>query len=678
MQPVQRRALSTSTLKNSLAAAQLAYDPHYVQADSEQGNWQASLLRDSREEKFETQNYESFLLGTPAGVFVNAELKKIKRTTDPGSSDFQAHLARLADTVMRKYSPAELDGTIRYLVEVHSLKLRGSWVYHVMEHSLAYMGYHPMFSWLQFCLEQKWHVRPSFVARFYYRCQCHWKLSVEEIHELYHSLHALSSHIPTPTFNMTDSGDQSQIRPSHLVNEKWIDYYIRSSKRYVMDGSSPHPDAKTFRTMDRGARNGDWNLVWTAYQDLRVGFSLRCLRLATLARLKLDQGSTSRTNDFIWGIHSAGHDVTEALTPLLMAQLAEGSDPYTLIHETLQRGVQIHDMVYNEAAKRAFESGLAQGAVEICHTAARQNGQDDLLYNEFNFLNLIRAYVRLHQYSALGELLSAFTSSYKAYASSQRCKSTLKLAMKALAKRATFSRTPSWLCKHKETLDKLNEAYVHGSKGDISANALHAGHLFPVEAEQLARDEVSPSPPEREISENTAPKAELLLSEQESLDRKAAQQQAIPDTSNSERTDQDAVAVSEPDLHQPSKLVEALSQPGKSTEVSREVNDDTTTISSDSGRQDDTPRALEDAFDEVEQSEYVATGSSKPMDSRDVLDKLVFRGNPAFSPRVSARRQQLLAKKRMALSSSQLLNRFSDDDSYRANAELRHSALGSV
>jgi hypothetical protein len=32
----------------------------------------------------------------------------------------------------------------------------------------------------------------------------------------------------------------------------------------------------------------------------------------------------------------------------------------------------------------------------------------------------------------------------------------------------------------------------------------------------------------------------------------------------------------------------------------------------------------------------------------------------------------------MTLSSSQVLNRFSDDDSYRANHELRHSAMGTV
>jgi hypothetical protein len=684
-QSVQRRYLSTPGFKSSLAAAQVAYEPQYVEHNSVQRDWSAPTRRENHEGKPETQHYETFLLGTPAGAFVTSELSKIRATTDSGSADFQIQLARVADTVMRKFSPAELDGTIRYLVEGHGLKLRGSWVYHVMEHSLSYMGYHPMFSWLQFCLQHKWHVRPSFVARFYYRCQCHWKLSVEEINELYYSLHALSSHIPAPTFNMTDFKEQSQIKPSYLVNEKWVDFYIRSSKRYVTGGSSPYPDEKTFRTMYRGARNGDWNSVWTTYKNFDGEFSLRCLRLAVLARLNLDQGSSTTTKDFLWAVHSAGHGVTEALTPLLMAQLAEGNDPYTLIHETVHRGLQIHDMVYNEAAKRAFESGLAQGVIEICHTAARQNGSGDLLYNEFNFLNLVRAHVRLHQYSALGELLSVFTSQYQAYASSQRCKSTLKLAMKALAKRATCSRAPSSTCKHKETLDKLNEAYVYGSRADASVQILHEASPPPANTEKAAHIAMATPPSNSVIMGQTAPEPELLLPQQDSVNHPLTQRQAVPDVNRSERMHQDSVVLSKPDIPRPSELAETLSQPDQGTKLRNEGSQDPVgsedymvTKGSESGRRDDSPKVSEDAFDEADKREYVATGSSKPIDSRDVLDKLVFRGNPAFSPRVSARRQQLLARKRMTLSSSQVLNRFSDDDSYRANHELRHSAMGTV
>ena len=64
-------------------------------------------------------------------------------------------------------------------------------------------------------------------------------------------------------------------------------------------------------------------------------------------------------------------------------------------------GARIHDSAYNKAAQALSAMGNLRAAAELCETAARENANGELLYNEYNFANLVFAYTGSARYSTL-------------------------------------------------------------------------------------------------------------------------------------------------------------------------------------------------------------------------------------------------------------------------------------
>ena len=160
--------------------------------------------------------------------------------------------------------------------------------------------------------------------------------------------------------------------------------------------------------------------------------------------------------------HEQGHDVSEALTPLLLARLEGGDDPNHLIDEALRMGARIHDSAYNKAAQALSAMGNLRAAAEMCETAARENANGELLYNEYNFANLVFAYTGSARYSTLQAVLSKFTSEEQWWRGSRTCKESVKLAMKTVAMRSVVDTQEK--ASHRQALDKLDEALMHVKK----------------------------------------------------------------------------------------------------------------------------------------------------------------------------------------------------------------------
>ncbi|KAG6038386.1 hypothetical protein E4U41_004226 [Claviceps citrina] len=183
------------------------------------------------------------------------------------------------------------------------------------------------------------------------------------------------------------------------------------------------------------------------------------LRHAVLAQLKCVAPDIQRARSLIRSAHREGYDVTEALTPLLIAQLEQGEDPGGLISDALSLGIRLHDSTYNKAAQALSAQGNHRAAADVCQIAARENGKGQLLYNEYNFANLVFAYTGAAMYKALQAVLSEFTSEVQWWHGSRICKESIKLAMKATAMR-TLSESQD-IAPHRRALDELDRALVH-------------------------------------------------------------------------------------------------------------------------------------------------------------------------------------------------------------------------
>ncbi|KAG5981501.1 hypothetical protein E4U55_002878 [Claviceps digitariae] len=193
------------------------------------------------------------------------------------------------------------------------------------------------------------------------------------------------------------------------------------------------------------------------------------LKQAVLEQLECDPPNVQGARRLIDVAHKEGCDVSRALTCLLTAQFKLGHDPTSLIKSSLQSGLRLHDSVYNMATQAVAAEGHYAAAVEICRIAARENGNGQLLYNQYNFANLVFAHTGHARYTALQSVLSAFTSEARWWHGTPVCKEAIKLAMKVVARRVLVDTKKSNI--HRKLLEELNIAFWHVKKCRISPGA---------------------------------------------------------------------------------------------------------------------------------------------------------------------------------------------------------------
>ncbi|KAG6052924.1 hypothetical protein E4U17_005229 [Claviceps sp. LM77 group G4] len=188
-------------------------------------------------------------------------------------------------------------------------------------------------------------------------------------------------------------------------------------------------------------------------------FPAVALRNTVSDQLEDENADTERAKRLISAAYKSGADVSRALTPLLISLFKQGGDPNTWIDTCLESGIRLQDSTYNAAAQALSARGIHQAAIEVCEIAARENGNGQLLYNEYNFSNLVYSYTCIARYKELQALLFEFTSEMIWWHGSKICKETIKLAKKMAASRILTQ--PEESESHRQAFEQLRVTFEY-------------------------------------------------------------------------------------------------------------------------------------------------------------------------------------------------------------------------
>ncbi|KAG5965206.1 hypothetical protein E4U58_002908 [Claviceps cyperi] len=295
----------------------------------------------------------------------------------------------------------EVEAFLRKAVTVFSLeKIRPQWFFAVLDGHARRRGADSAGSWLHFCCDHKLLMDAWFTRLFFARCRKSLWFCDRSIRRLYDRLLAKRSR-RAQVLAMTQPAE-----PDHLET----------------------PPAVMLR-----------NTVSERFEGENV--------------------DTERARRLISSAYRKGSDVSRALTPLLIALFKQGGDPSTWINTCLESGIRLQDSTYNAAAQALSARGKHWAAIKVCEIAARENGNGQLLYNEYNFANLVFAYTGFVRYKELQSLLSEFTSEMIWWHGSKICKETIKLAMKKAASRILTRPEQSEI--HRQAFEQLQVALEH-------------------------------------------------------------------------------------------------------------------------------------------------------------------------------------------------------------------------
>ncbi|KAL7913215.1 hypothetical protein GGI35DRAFT_282622 [Trichoderma velutinum] len=363
------------------------------------------------------------------------------------SNDLRYMIGKITDVFVQTCSSEGLEVLLRRFVRSYRIPLRSRWVNLVLDRHASRHDLDSMFSWLQFCHDAGFQMDDTFMQRFYSGCRKYWSFSDKTITDLHQNLQELSPAISNFSPSKVDGKGSNDAPLPLLESRRWLS------------------EADAFECMEWLSAQNEWEHVCEAYYRLQSSDlkpSVRCLRLAVIGHIRRQDGSIDEAASLIDKARGRGLDVTEALTPLLLARLEKGDDAGDLIKQALRRGARIHDSVYNKAAQILSANGDLRGAATMCEVAARENGNGELLYSEYNFSNLVFAYTGSASYNALKSVLSKFTSEVQWWRGSRACKESIKLAMKTTAMRAVVH--PKEKNDHRDALFKLDEALIHVKK----------------------------------------------------------------------------------------------------------------------------------------------------------------------------------------------------------------------
>ncbi|KAL6862808.1 hypothetical protein ACO1O0_003046 [Amphichorda felina] len=403
---------------------------------------------------------------TCQGPSFEPSLLRIEEIATPGSKEMQTILRSLTDVWAQRLPPDDFEDAVKSLVTKFRMPLKRRWMYTILGHHSANLDHEAMLSWLQFAFHNGFRLDELFLRKLYLMFRLRWRVGDEELFRFYEALRELDPNVSPP--DVIPKTSTKQARASRRLTPKqkledWETREIRSAE--LLCSGENRADVKAFKSMQACAYDGNWEEVWALYEkdcSSTIASSLRCLRLAVMARLKLDNGATSQASKLVDESHKRGLDVSEVLTPLLVAQIVEGVDPRKMVRHNLRRGFRIQTMVYNMASQSSCIAKHSLAAIEICEMAAAENGGGDLLYDPYNFANLVYAFTGLGLYNRLGSVLSSFMEKKRWWTGTRVSMDTMKLAMKTVAKRLAFPRSKRDTRYQEAALAKLNSAFEYG------------------------------------------------------------------------------------------------------------------------------------------------------------------------------------------------------------------------
>lgn len=397
------------------------------------------------------------LVGDSEGV--EDELRRLEELDGSGSDGLLVVLQRLTDIYAPLIGPQAFEGVLRTFADKYGMPLKGRWLYQVLKYHSERLDEAAMFSFLEFAVKSGYELTDDFFHNFCQLWYKKWGVSTTSILQLYRSLAEVAPGLSRPDAFIRD-GKYGRNSP-YSVEEDWEAVYIRSTEWI---DAARLPDQSVFASLREDALAGKWESVWATYDQTFSAHRLPCirsLRLAVLARLKLDSGATDRTAKLVMEAHERGLDANHLVTPLLLAQIDEGRDPVEVVRDSVRQGFKVHDMVYNRAARRLSAAGKLNDMVTVCNMATLENGGRDPCYNGVNLVNLVYAYTGLRYYDQLRDILSKFMEEKRFWAGSKVVMDSLKLAMKKVAGRLTAATDAPTLRREEAMMAKLNDAHLH-------------------------------------------------------------------------------------------------------------------------------------------------------------------------------------------------------------------------
>ncbi|TDZ26466.1 hypothetical protein Cob_v000843 [Colletotrichum orbiculare MAFF 240422] len=267
-----------------------------------------------------------------------------------------------------------------------------------------------MARWLRYAIESGYRSDYRFWFTLFLSCRRDWKYTVDDMTELYRALvaHGIKESCPGIEKLFEEFGaalsSPLKLQRSRLTAHRF----------------NPANEPTTFQRMKNEAFHRNWAAVRSIYNRAvhnNMGFSSRCLRLAVHAHVSLSGSTCIRAKDLLARAQSDGHDISNAIIPLVLAQLSEYLEvaqeekeshhyrrgrplPFlqSLLADLDRRGIHISDVVFNRAARVCLVQQNYKEAVHLCVSAAQANGGDDLCYSVGNFSTLLHVYTATHEY----------------------------------------------------------------------------------------------------------------------------------------------------------------------------------------------------------------------------------------------------------------------------------------
>ncbi|CAM1511619.1 Fc.00g091320.m01.CDS01 [Cosmosporella sp. VM-42] len=390
-------------------------------------------------------------------------LSAIKGIRRQDEEYYQDILAKITLFYAKNHTPEEVDSFARELVAVFNMKLNQPLALLVMDRHGRNRDITALAHWLRFCQNEGLKMDQAFFDNVAYKCCKYWNMVQPDIQSLFKGLKIFVPWLQEPRlekYNQTGGLDTLDKRRTREVTTQKVAKLPASAGATSIARQAFERDA--FTSMNSQALQENWDQVSETYNEVSakgLRFSSRCLRLAVIAKLNKEGCCSTSASNLVREAHADGHDVSAALVPLLIAQLEAGSDPETLINDTLRQGLRIHDSVYNKAARVLAMDGRHKQSIKICKIAAQENGHGNPAYNEYNFANLLTGCSRLGWYSDLRTLVSNYTSSKQYWHGSNECRSSIKFAMKRVALKAETE--PMERHIHEEALICIDDALQH-------------------------------------------------------------------------------------------------------------------------------------------------------------------------------------------------------------------------
>lgn len=335
-----------------------------------------------------------------------------------GWFEFHEALTHVTNMFAQSQTPERLEPFVRDMVAKYRMKLERRWFFLVFDRHASRRQADSAFSWLQFCCDNGLHLDRAFLQNLYSSCRKYWCFSDKSIEKLRKRLEAVLA-----LGSGLDHDTMAHGAPS-------------GSRR----GSAVTPDCTQMAPKE-------WSLS---------GDRLRSTVVELLSR---ENSGIQKAVAAVETAYLQGVDVSEALTPILLARLKEGDDPNRVIHEALKMGVRIHGSAFNKASQALAARGNLRSSAHMCQIAARESAEGNLAYDEYNFSNLVFAYTGSGKYGALRRVLTEFTSEVLWWRGGRISLGSIKLAMKTVAMRAVVFVEEQ--ARHREALNRLDEALMH-------------------------------------------------------------------------------------------------------------------------------------------------------------------------------------------------------------------------